>query len=98
MEKGVGKERKDVLEQDAGGRKVRKLTEGAVKSCPQLGEFGGGLGGGGGESFLGGFGGIWTVSWRMGRGGVCHDEGGGGEIDMDVRSGSVCGGNPSWAG
>lgn len=55
MQMGIGEERQDVFEEDAGRGEVGELTNGLLEAYLKTGEFGGGGGRGGGESFLGGF-------------------------------------------
>lgn len=46
----VGEDRQDILEENAGGREVRELTQGAAQAYFKTGEFGGAGGMGGGVS------------------------------------------------
>lgn len=56
MQRRIGEDRKDILEQDSGRGEIRELAQGGAKSYLKTGEFGGAGGIGGGESD---FGGIW---------------------------------------
>ena len=68
----IAEEREDVFEENARLWEVRELTKRLVESYLKTGEFGGGGGDSGGES--GGFGGIWSVSGGVRRGGIWHSE------------------------
>jgi hypothetical protein len=77
VERRIGEDRQDILEQNARRREVRELAQGTTQSYLKTGEFGGAGGIGGGESDLGGI--------RESRG---HDERkrrGGGEDVMGGR-------------
>jgi hypothetical protein len=56
MERRVGEDREDILEQNSRGGEVRELAQGTAQSYLKTGEFGGAGGIGGGESDLGGIG------------------------------------------
>jgi hypothetical protein len=56
MERRVGEDREDILEQNSRGGEVRELAQGTAQSYLKTGEFGGAGGIGGGESDLGGLG------------------------------------------
>lgn len=56
VQRRIGEDRKDILEQDSGRGEIRELAQGRAKSYLKTGEFGGAGGIGGGESD---FGGIW---------------------------------------
>jgi hypothetical protein len=85
VQRRIGEDGQDVLEQDAGGGEVGELAQGSLELYFKTGEFGGGGGMGGGESSLGGIalerrvGGLgWRVGSRgLGGRGHCEEEEGG---------------------
>lgn len=56
MQRGIGEDRQDILEQDSRRGEIRELAQGGAQCYLKTGEFGGAGGIGGGESD---FGGIW---------------------------------------
>lgn len=92
MSLGVCEDGENILEKDAGLRKVGELAQRVLELYLKTGEFGGGGGMGGGESSLGGMAvalesRIWLAGGWVGcsAGGLLREVGGGGGVDRMCR-------------